>query len=209
MASSSRRSRAAVDRLRALEVRLEHPHGAEGQRHREDRLAVLEQRELRRAAAHVDEERPLLADRDAPRDRELDEARLLDALDGLELDARLAPRPLDERRPVLGLAHGARRDGAVGVDLRAVHLAAELAQRVARLADRRGREAPGEEDLGPEADGSAHRRQVAPGLGALALGQERAAGPSRACEGADASTTRRRSALEPTSMAAKRGMRRN
>ena len=126
---------AAVDGLHAFQVGLEHAHGAERERHRDDRFALLDERHLGGAAAHVDEDRALTADGDAPRDRELDEARFFDPLDGLELDVRLAARALDQRGAVLRLADCARGDGAVGIDLRAVHLGAELAQRVARLAD--------------------------------------------------------------------------
>ena len=151
-----------VDRLRPLEVRLEHPHGAEGKRHREHGVPAFEQRQLRRAAAHVDEERAPVAEREASRDGELDEPRLLDALDGLELDPRLAARALDERAAVLRLAHGARRDRPVRVDLPAVHLLAELAQRRARLADRRGREAPRQEHLAAEPHRRAQRGEIFP-----------------------------------------------
>ena len=140
------------------------------------------------------------------RDRELDEARLFDALDRLELDAGLAPRPLDQRAAVLGLANRARRDRAVRVDLPPVHLLPELAQRRARLADRGGGEATREEHLGAESHGRAQRGQIFPGrLSASGASGE----PLVLCEGPDASTTRRRSALEPTSIAAKRGIRRN
>ena len=78
----------------------------------------------------------------------------------LELDAGLAPRPLDQRAAVLRLADGARRDGAVRVDLPAVHLLPELAERRARLAHRRGREATGEEHLGAEPHRRAQRGQI-------------------------------------------------
>src|SRR5205807_1557639 len=90
----------AIDRPRLAQERLEQAHRAERQRDREAALAVDEHRELRRAAADVDEERAPIVQREPAHHRELNEARLLDPFDHLELDARLTPRPLDERRPV-------------------------------------------------------------------------------------------------------------
>ncbi len=161
----------AIDRLRALQVRLEQADGAEGQRHRERRRALVEQRELGRTAPDVHEQRALFAHRHPAGDRELDEASLLDALDRFELDPRLAPRALDEGRAVLGLAHGARRDGPVGIDLQPVHLGLELAQRSARLTDGRGSQAARKEDFRPEANRGAQRREVPPRL--LVAGEQR------------------------------------
>ena len=155
----------AVDGLDALEVGLEHPHRAEGQGDREDGVPLLEEGELGRAAADVDEERAMVAERDAPRDRELDEARLLDALDRLDLDVRLALRPLDERGTVLGLADGARCDGAVRV---------HLVRGPSRCGTRAARRTPGRSTPGRDAPTGRPRRRGAP---ASAAWPDRARGP--------------------------------
>ena len=195
----------AVDRLGALEVRLEHPHRAERERHRERRDAVIEQRELGRPTADIDEERPLVADGDPPRDGQLDEPRLFDALDRLDLDARPRARARSiERRAVLRLPDGAGRDGPVSVDL-----ARSISARKPRRASQACPIEPGVSPPRgtPRPRGERARTDVTSRQGSVpsrsGMSASCALGPG---DGADASTIRSRIALEPTSMAANLGM---
>ena len=153
----------AIDRLRAAEVRLEEAYSADRKRHRKSVPPLIEIRELGRASADVDEQCPAVRERQPADDRELDDARFLDSLDDLELDAGLASRPLDERRTVRGFTHRARSRGAVCVDLRGVHGLPEVAEGRARLTDRCGGEAASDEHLATEAHGRAEARHFAEG----------------------------------------------
>ena len=146
----------------AAQVGLEEAHGAERQGDGEDVLAAIEIGELRRAASHVDEERAQIVERHAARDRQLDETRLLDPLDDLELDPRFPPGPLGERRGVGRFAHGAGGGGAVGIDLVLVHGGAKVAERGAGLTDGAGCQLAGDEHLAAETHRSAQAGDLLP-----------------------------------------------
>ncbi len=144
-----------VHRRRATHVSFEESHRADRKRRRELRLAAVEQREFRRPAADVDQDCAPRAQRQTSRDRELDQSRLFDRLDHLELDPSLASHALDEHSPVFRFAHGARRHGSERVDVRSVKLGAKLSERLARPADRSRRARR------PELKTSAPRRTAA------------------------------------------------
>ena len=78
------------------------------------RDALLADQHLGRAAADVDQHQPAVEHRHGLQHAEVDEARLLDAGDDLDLDVGLAPGAADEDVVVLGLAHRAGGDGADG-----------------------------------------------------------------------------------------------
>ena len=137
MPSTSSFCRARSIRLDVAQIHLEQADRPDGERDRPDAPSLVEVGELGRAAADVDEERALVREPEPANDRELDEPRFLDALDDLELDARLAPRALDERGAVRRLADRARRRGSIDVDLGPVHRLAELAERGAGQPDSR------------------------------------------------------------------------
>ncbi len=108
------------------------------------------------SASDVDQDRGAVPQVEALGDGELDQPRLLRALDDVDVDPRLPLRALDEQVPVLRLARGAGGDGAIAVHLGAVHGGAEAAQRLARGADDAGLD----EALGEHVVAEAHRRAV-------------------------------------------------
>ena len=158
----------------AREERLEQAHRADGERDREGVLRLLEDGELGRAAADVDEQSR--ADRARP-SRRTTASWMRRASSTPSMTSSSMPASRRARSTSVSPFFASRTAlvaiGAVRVDLRLVHRATELAQRVARLADRRGRELAGQEHLGPEPDGGAQVRDLAPAFAALADRRQR------------------------------------
>ncbi len=133
--------------LLGVEKGLVQPHRAHGERHRHVRRALGEQGELHAAAADVDQQRAPVAHGHRALHGHEHQPGLLDALDDVELDARLALRALHQQVGVVGLAHRAGGHRAVALHAVRAHHVAKAPQRVDGLGQRRGGETSREEDV--------------------------------------------------------------
>ena len=79
--------------------------------------------DLDAAPTEIHHQPPLVREIDAVGDRDPDQARLVTAGDGLEVDARLAPDPVHQPAPVAGLPDSARRHRPVMGDPQVVETA--------------------------------------------------------------------------------------
>jgi hypothetical protein len=120
-------------------------HRTDLEARREAHLVVVHLGELERSAAEIAEQRPHVAERDLLLHRELHEARLLGAVDRLELDAGLA-HLLEQVGGVLRVARRGGHDGAVGGDVERLHLRGEVLHRPDAVLDRALVEAARHED---------------------------------------------------------------
>ena len=100
----------------AREEAVGQPDGTELEAAGGEHLAPLADQDLGRPAADVDEQRPLLEHRHRLEDTEVDQPRLLEPRDHLDLDLRLLAGAADEDVGVGGLAGGAGGDRPEGDD---------------------------------------------------------------------------------------------
>jgi hypothetical protein len=110
---------------------LQEAHGAEIVGLHEQDLALLQERQLARAAADV-QDHGGAGQLHLGADAERDQAGLLGPGDHLEIDAGLLVDPVHERGPVLGLAGGARGHGSVEHHAVLLHEIPEAAERLDR-----------------------------------------------------------------------------
>ena len=122
-----------------------------------DGLALAQEREVGAAAADLGHERIAAGESRVVAERlahgHVAEAVLLGPVDHLDVDAGAQPNPVEERVPVDGLAHGARRHRAVPDDAVRVHDPAEALERAQGRLDRRRAESAAREGVAAELDG--------------------------------------------------------
>ena len=87
------------------------PDRAELHAARLDDLVALAHAELGAPTADVDDQHPPIEHRQRLQHAEVDEARLLEPGDHLDVDADLVTHPIEEHLPVAGLTNGTRGDG--------------------------------------------------------------------------------------------------